>query len=127
MKKIFITLMICLLCLTVVPSTIFAYFGNFTINSGYTYGDRSTANTKMDTVQTAYVNWNDSNAKKEHYEWFRVINSDGMIRSDETLFTEFQSRFINERNCVKNYYYYLQARRENFWDPLTTVTGTWES
>ncbi len=126
MKKIFITLMICLLCLTVVPSTIFAYFGNFTINANNTYGDRSTANTKMDTVQTAYVNWNGSSASK-HYEWFRIVNSDGMVRSDETIFTHLQSRFINERNCVKNYYYYLQARRENFWDPLTTVTGTWES
>lgn len=114
------------LCAVYTPVNTGATFTDFFITSGFNFTGRSSANTKQDTAQQAYVKWENS-SEASHNEWFRVVNSNNDARSSQTLFSYLSDGFINENNCSQGYYYYLQARREHVLNPSTTVAGTWES
>ena len=127
LRLLFSTSMVALLVATYLPNNIFAEYTNFNITSNWKYSEVSSANTKMDTNQTAYVEWNYSSDKNPHNQWFQIVNSDLHKRSEEAFFSYKSNGYINEENCQKGYYYYLRARREHIINPETTVSGNWES
>lgn len=99
----------------------------FVITSNSSYGDKSSANTKLDYNTTAYINWQ-SSSQSSHNEWFQIVNSNNEARSDEYLFPYLTANTMPEYSSMKyGYYYYLRARREHIINPQTTVRGTWES
>lgn len=99
----------------------------FSITANNSYGSKSSANVKSDSNKLAYVNWTSSN-QSSHNEWFKMVNSSNDDRSGEYKFSYCSSgTFAEYSSATYGYYYYLKARRENFWDPSTTVSGKWES
>lgn len=98
----------------------------FTITANSSYKARSSGNLKVDYNSQAYVNWKSSN-KGSHKEWFRVVNSNNVSRSESKLFSYLSAGIIKENSTEYGFTYYLQARREHIIDPSTTVKGNWES
>lgn len=73
----------------------------------------------------AYVNWKKSSQSTRHNMWFRTVNSNGEARGEGLL--EYLSKGGYPTSAEKNHYYWLQSRRENSVDPVTTVSGSWNA
>lgn len=129
MKKIILSIVFVLLMsiFAYQSVTVFAAQTGFNITANWSYGQVSTANTKLDHNLLAYVNWQ-SSSETSHKEWFQVVNSNAEARSSEVLFSYLGSGYISEYSSVlKGYNYYLRARREHIVNASTRVTGQWES
>jgi len=68
------------------------------------------------------VNWQTSN-QSSHRMWFRQVNSNQENKGSALLDYKTVKTFAS--TAEQNHYYWLQARRENIWDPATYVTGVW--
>lgn len=99
---------------------------NFSITTGVTWKTTANPSTKQDSGSTGYVNWQSSD-KSSHKEWFRLVNSNGYLRSYEVCISYKSNSNLSEIETQYGYYYYLQAKRENLIDPTTTVTGYYYS
>lgn len=105
------------LCITKVS----AKEDSFSITSNVYYYDSSNVMKKTDKLNTATVRWY-TTSDNNHNEWFRVINSNGEEKGWTFIKGKGNYKIFNV-TCQQNYNYWLQARRENIWDPWTTVKG----
>ena len=69
------------------------------------------------------VNWKFSSQTNRHNQYFRIVNSNGEERGHALISYLDNTSF--ESYAEASHYYYLQTRRENSVDPMTTVSGTW--
>lgn len=99
---------------------------NFNIQTGVSWKSEDDPSVKESDNLTGYVNWQ-SSSRSSHKEWFRLVNSNGYLRSYEKLFSYKTNGNLSEIQTEVGYYYYLQAKRENIVDPTTTVEGIFYS
>lgn len=101
--------------------------GKFTIetNSVWKSDLSSTASVEVKSGANKYsgVNWTYSN-KSSHKMIFRICNSsNGKSFGSGTL--KYKSQDTFKTSIPEGTKTYIQARRENIIDPVTTVKGTW--
>lgn len=103
-----------------------AKYTNFNIVSGGNSFTRDyRVNTKTNTVKKSYVIWKKSN-KKNHKQWFRVVDGNGKIKLSMRL-SNVSTKAVSGKSTTENKKkYYIESKRENLFDPATTVSGTWQ-
>lgn len=127
-KKVLPLCLAALLCVSTfgVTKTNAADSTNFNIQTASSWGEEVDPSAKEASNLIGYVNWTRSN-QSSHKEWFRLVNSNGALRSYEKLFSYKTSGNLTELETQVGYYYYLQAKREHLGNPKTTVEGTFYS
>lgn len=101
------------------------YIWNYSITAKHNWvaADEMNGNTKTNDNNFSVVNWTKSTQSGSHNMWYRVVNSNASVRAVELI--PYKSRREMPSTAQRNYYYYLEGRRENAVDPRTTVKGTW--
>lgn len=69
------------------------------------------------------VNWQNSD-QLNHKMWFRVINEAGQQQGEAGLLSYLTTDAF-KTSLTSGEKYYLQARRENILDPMTSISGIW--
>ena len=95
-----------------------------TTNSVWKYDKDMRSSTKNTENKYTAVGWNTS-TRLSHKMWFRVIDGSDNVKGSMLFDYVTANAFLTKLEL--NHSYWLQARRENWWDPITTVTGIWNA
>lgn len=96
---------------------------SFRTNYSWMTNINNAPSTKDSGNHFSAVKWTNSD-KPNHKMWFRVVNSNGQQQGEAGLLNYLTTDAF-KTNLTSGEKYYLQARRENFIDPVTTISGTW--
>ena len=111
------------LCLGVNAAVTPRYKSDYRGTVNHNWGYCTTGNNFKNTTGGTVINWQYSSQSGAHNMWYRAVNSNGADRG--SVLMSYLSSVEFSSSTQWNYYYYLQARRENSVDPTTTVSGYW--
>lgn len=123
MKKNLLLFFTLVVSLSFFSNNIIAKTKSFNITTNHVWKKYSTANLKVDTLKTAWVDWQAS-TKSNHKQWFKLVNSENQDRG-EAIFS-FLGKKKFSTTAKKGHNYWLMSKREHIGNPITQVVGIWE-
>lgn len=124
-KNVFLAILLVVSFGVFIPEASAADIVSFSFKTNYSWmtNINNAPSTKDSGNHFSAVKWTESD-KPNHKMWFRVINNSGQQQGEAGLLAYLTTDAF-KTNLTSGEKYYLQARRENFLDPVTTISGVW--